>query len=444
MASDDIQHTIVQSVDALFHEQVACLKDLVRFPSLRGSERGIQAYIAEMLSRQGYTVDRWTIDPVELSQHPGFSPVVDADYAQADNVVGTLPCHSATGRSLILNGHVDVVPTGALTGWSSPPFEPVERAGWLYGRGAGDMKAGLTANIFAVEAIRRAGFSLGATLFQQSVVEEEATGNGALAAVARGYKADGALISEPTGELIRRGQVGVIWIRVELTAPPAHAGRRSTSGPNVIESCFPLMQALGRLEERWNAAKPPSFAAVDNPIKIVVSKIGGGEWTSSTPASCFFEARIAIYPERSLDDCRREIEATLLEAAQALPLLKAFPPTFRYHGFLSPGYVLPPATAIECELAEAHRELCGATTDIVVHTALTDARFFVLYQDTPCMVYGPRVSNIHGLDEGVDLESLRRVTKVIALFVARWCGIKPRPESSHTGSARDAQGAAVA
>ena len=285
------------------------------------------------------------------------------------------------------------------------------------------MKAGLAANIFAVEAIRRAGLALTATIFQQSVVEEESTGNGALAAVVRGYKADGALITEPTGELIRRGQVGVIWIRVELTAPPVHAGRRSSTGPNVIESCFPLVQALNRLEERWNAAKPPSFAAVDKPIKIVVSKIGGGEWTSSTPSSCFFEARIAIYPERSVEECQREIEATLFEAAETVPLLKEFPPLIRYHGFLSSGYVLPPATPIELELAAAHRCVSGSAADVVVHTALTDARFFVLYQDTPCMVYGPRVSNIHGFDEGVDLESLRRVTQVAALFIAAWCGV---------------------
>lgn len=427
MSTAETERAIRAAVDELFAEQVRCLQDLVRFPSLRGAEGATQSYVADLFGQLGYSVDRWRLDPTVLSTYPGFSPVVDADYAEAENVVGTWRCAAPIGRSLILNAHIDVVPTGSGLRWSSPPFEPIERDGWLYGRGAGDMKAGLSANIYAVEAIRRAGFELGATLIQQSVVEEEATGNGALAAVVRGYTADGALITEPTGEMIRRGQVGVIWIRVELTAPAVHAGRRQATGPNVIESCFPLMTALTRLEERWNAARPPSFAGVEQPIKIVISKIGGGEWTSSTPSSCFFEARIAIYPERTVEECRREIETVIHNAAQAVPLLREYPPLIRYHGFLAPGYVLPPGSAIECGLNEVHRQVCGAPADVVVHTALTDARFFVLNQNTPTMVYGPRVKNIHGFDEAVDLESLRRVTKVVALFIARWCGVKPRP-----------------
>ncbi len=418
------QAKISDSVEKIFERQVQFLQELVRFPSQRGEEAKIQQFLASKFKTFGYEVDLWKLDLAELSKHPGFSPVVDTTYDNAFNLVGTLKPKEVKGRSLILNAHVDVVPTGKESSWSASPYEPIIKEGWMYGRGAGDMKCGLSANVFAIEAIKSAGLNLQGTIYQQSVVEEEATGNGALATVVRGYKADGVLITEPTGEVIRRGQVGVIWIRVDLNVPPVHAGRRVGSSGSVIESCFPLMNALRALEQRWNDSKPASFSHIDNAIKIVISKIKGGEWTSSTPSNCSFDARIGIFPERTVAECQREIEACIFEAAKQDPLLKEHPPKILYHGFLSPGYVLPAGTEIEKVLASAHKALHSKEAECVVHTALTDSRFYVLYQNTPSMVYGPITKNIHGFDEAVDLESLKRVTKVAACFIADWCGVK--------------------
>ena len=101
------------------------------------------------------------------------------------------------GRSLILNGHIDVVPTGPLDLWTNPPFAPRVENGWLYGRGSGDMKAGLIAGLAAFDALDRLGYRPAADVYLQSVVEEECTGNGALACLQRGYRADAAIIPEP-------------------------------------------------------------------------------------------------------------------------------------------------------------------------------------------------------------------------------------------------------
>src|SRR5699024_1332164 len=125
-----------------------------------------------------------------------FGPMT-VPYDEDFNIVGTYRPTAVQGRSLILQGHVDVVPTGPLENWTTPPFEPRIDDGWLYGRGAGDMKAGLAANLFAFDAITSAGFSPAAPIHFQSVVEEESTGNGALSALLRGYAGDAVLISEP-------------------------------------------------------------------------------------------------------------------------------------------------------------------------------------------------------------------------------------------------------
>lgn len=426
MIDPTIQSNIQQAVDDLFDQQIDFLKQLVAIPSLRGQEAPAQDLMATTLRNFGYEVDQWKLNVDEMKDHPGFSPVMYADYERAYNVVGT---HRSTnvpsknqGKSLILQGHVDVVPTGPAEKWTTPPFSPTIRDGWMYGRGAGDMKNGVSANLFAVEAIKRAGYQPAATLYQQSVIEEECTGNGALATILRGYQADGVLISEPHREELMNAQVGVLWVQVELNVMPVHAGY-ATSSWNIIEACFPIMQALRQLESKWNSNKQPSFAEFDYPVKFVVSKIQGGEWTSSVPSRCSFDVRIGIYPEWKVADCQAEIESTIRQAAAQDPVLAHNPPTIRWHGFLSPGYVLPEGSAVEAALAKAHDQVNHQPLRRHKATALTDSRFYGLYQNTPSLVYGPTAKNIHSFDEATDLESLRRATKVIALFVAEWCGV---------------------
>lgn len=425
MLTPSLQTEIEHAVDRLFDQQVGFLRELVSIPSLRGQEAPCQDLMAATLRRMGYEVDHWQLNVADLQDHPGFSPVMYTSYERAYNVVGTHRPRQQQGRSLILQGHVDVVPTGPIEQWSSPPFTPTIRDGWLYGRGAGDMKNGITANLFAVEALKLAGYQPAAPLYQQSVIEEECTGNGALATLVRGYKADAVLITEPHREQLMTAQVGVIWVQVELNVVPLHAGY-ATSTFNVIEACFPIMQALRQLEARWNANKTPSFADVNYPVKFVVSKIQGGDWPSSTPSRCSFDVRIGIYPEWDVPTCQQEIEATIRTAAAQDPVLAVNPPTIRWHGFLSPGYVLPENTAVEAVLAQAHHQVCGGPLLHHKGTALTDSRFYGLYQNTPALVYGATTKNSHSFDEAVDLESLRRVTKVIALFVATWCGLETR------------------
>ena len=188
---------ILAAVDDLFEAQVQVTQDLVRFPSLRGQEHTIQDFVYELLRSRGAVMDRWRITEDDIKHHPGFSPI-DVSYENAWNVVGSFRPQNESGRSLILNADVDVVPTGPADMWTAPPFEPTIRDGWLFGRGSADMKGGLAANIFALDAIRVAGFAPQATVHIQSVVEEESTGNGTLAASARGYRAD-AVVCQSLG-----------------------------------------------------------------------------------------------------------------------------------------------------------------------------------------------------------------------------------------------------
>jgi len=201
---------ITAAVDAGFDQQIAFLQELVRRPSIRGQEHLAQDLMFDAMAARGYAMDRWLTDPDDIRHHPGFSPVA-VSYANAWNVVGTHRPRGTGGRSLILNGHIDVVPTGPTDMWTYPPFEARIEGDWMYGRGAGDMKCGVVANLFALDALRRAGVQPAGTVHLQTVSEEESTGNGALSTLVRGYTADGVLVSEPTGLRSVRATLGVQW-----------------------------------------------------------------------------------------------------------------------------------------------------------------------------------------------------------------------------------------
>ena len=290
------------------------------------------------------------------------------------------------------------------------------------------MKAGLASNLFALDALAACGLAPAADVHVQSVVEEECTGNGALACLARGYTADAALIPEPFAERLVTAQLGVIWFQVHLKGLPTHVAYAAT-GANAIEAAFPLIQALHEMEHRWNAAenRPGDYAHMDHALNLNVGRIVGGDWTSSVPAWCIFDVRMAIFPSQSIEDAKAEIEEVIADAARGNAFLRNSLPVVVYHGFHAEGYALSrdssarAASAIDA-LDGAHRGVTGAALEREAITATTDARFFGLYADMPALVYGPRAEAIHGFNERVDLDSLRRVTKATALFIARWCG----------------------
>jgi acetylornithine deacetylase len=374
------------------------------------------------MRRRGLAVDRFQIKVEDIQNLRGFSPV-QVSYDNTFNVVGCHRVNNPKGHSLILNGHIDVVPPGPLDMWTTPPFEPRRDGNWLYGRGAGDMKAGLSACLAALDALACAGYGPASDVFVQSVVEEECTGNGALACLARGYRADAVLIPEPWEQLLR-AQVGVLWFQVSVRGLPVHV-REAGSGSNAIEAAYGLMQALRQLEEEWNSRRTayPLYGTVEHPINLNIGKIVGGDWPSSVPAWCTFDGRIAIYPGQDIAEAKREIEQTILAAAKHNRFLENFPPKVTYHGFEAEGYVLTGAEEPVSMLKAAHNSAFGCELEEIATTATTDSRFFGLNAGIPSLVYGANADSVHAFNERVDLKSLRGVTQTMAMFIADWCGL---------------------
>ena len=179
-------------------------------------------------------------------------------------MVGTYRPATNAGKSLILQGHCDVVPTGPLDMWETPPFSPVVKDGKMYGRGACDMKSGTIGALYALDAIKAAGLKPTARIHFQSVIEEESTGVGALSTLQRGYRADACFIPEPTSGKMVRSQVGVIWFRLKVRGFPVHVFEAG-SGSNAIMAAYHLIQRAGEAGNRMERARQerPPFQGAD-------------------------------------------------------------------------------------------------------------------------------------------------------------------------------------
>jgi acetylornithine deacetylase len=417
---------IAAAVESNFATQVEWLTTLVAFPTLRGEESPCQDWLARDFAARGWSVDRYSLADVDMTHLPGFSPVMDTDYARAMQVVATIRSPEQRGRSLILQGHVDVVPEGPRDMWQSPPFAAKIRDGRLYGRGAGDMKAGVSAMVFALAALRHLGYAPGSDVYVETVTEEESTGNGALSTLARGYRADACLIPEPTGQRILRGTVGVMWFRLKLRGRPVHVSR-SEEGTNAILSAFGLIEAIREFTKKLNdrARSHPWFGKIQNPVKFNPGKIKGGDWASSTPSWCEVDCRIAVLPGMSLEAFRKELSQVIMEAAKRDSFLANNLPEIVWNGFQADDYVLEPGSDFENTMRAAHRAVTKEEPQETILPAVTDCRFYGRYYDIPSLAYGPASTDGHGFDEFVDLESLKKATTVIARFISEWCGLRP-------------------
>ncbi|GGD34174.1 acetylornithine deacetylase [Aureimonas glaciei] len=417
-----LRQDILASVATGFEEQVAFTRQLVAFPSTRGAEHAVQDFVFRAMKSRGYRVDRFAMDGAALAAHPGGAPVTP-EHSDAPIVVGIHHPREETGRSLILQSHLDVVPAGPAAMWQAGAFEPRIAGDWLFGRGAADMKAGAAANLYALDALRRLGLQPAATVYIQSVVEEESTGNGALMTHLRGYAADAVLIPEPEDEMLVRANTGVLWFQVEVTGLPAHV-REMATGTNAIDATYRIIEALRQLEAAWNAAKDdhPYFDETPHPINLNIGKIEGGDWASSVPCWCRIDCRIAIYPGTDAAVAAAEISDHIAAFARHDPYLSNNPPRVTFNGFRAEGYVLSPGSAAEEVLGRAHEEAVGAPLKTFTTPGYLDTRVYALYDRMPALCYGPISRNIHGFDECVSLSSVQRITGAMALFIAEWCG----------------------
>jgi acetylornithine deacetylase len=424
LLSDTQQATIREAVEQLQPEIVAALQELVRIPSQTGDEGVAQEAVAALMRRHELDVDVWEPEVAELAPYAEHV-TLGGGFAGRPNVVGALRS-GGNGRSLILNGHIDTVEVGNRAAWSVDPFGGSMKNGRLYGRGACDMKGGIVANLFALRAVRLAGFQPSGDVFVQSTISEEDGGAGALAAMLRGYVADAAVISEPTQLAIVTAQGGSLMFRLHVPGLSAHACVRD-EGVSAIENFAYLHRGLLAFESRRNdEIDDPRYAEIGNKVPINIGTIRGGAWPSSVPDNLEAEGRAGLVPGEDLESFKDRLAQQLSALAGAHSWLRDHPPTIEWlDGQFAPAGVPKTAPLVTCLASAADMALSRpARVEGVTYGA--DMRHFVNTGGMPCVMFGAGdVRLAHAPDESIPVAELFQAIIASAFFIASWCGVSP-------------------
>ena len=387
-------------------------------PPGRNTE-AIQRYLEEMLKGWGAEVRTATLYPGDVE------------------VVARLR-GSGAGRSLLINGHVDVAGVAPGEAWTHPPFQPVRREGRIYGRGACDMKGGIAAALWALRAVLETSGRPRGDVFVHLVTGEEMGEGGTLLALDHTPPVEFAVVPEPTARELSLGQGGVVtgWITIQSPETYHDAVRRrmihaggGIAGASAIEKMMKVLQALQDLERHWAVMKshpgfPPGVTTL-NPAAIE-----GGRHPAFVADRCALWITVHFYPGETADGVTAEIERTVLAQAAADPWLRDHPPAFRWggrsmiedRGETFPAFETDPAHPAIAALERAHTAVYGAPPLRRMSPSVCDAGWLAA-RGIPSVVYGPGGwEQAHAIDESVATADLLACARVYARVIAEWCG----------------------
>ncbi len=412
-------------------ELVELLRTLLRFDTTTHAmgdeprdEVALQGYLAERLRAVGAEVDVWEPEPELVAGHPivpdGFT------FAGRPQLLARFPGRGA-GRTLLFNGHVDVISIEPRELWDHDPFGAVLADDVVHGRGACDMKGGVACMVFAAETLARLGVPLAGDLLVNTVTEEESTGAGGLA-IARTVTADGAIVPEPSGFEIWVACRGSLLPTIGVEGRAGHAGispRHPDDGGavNAIEKMAILLEAIRRLREEWALRPRHPYLS---PAECVPTVIAGGEWVVSYPGSCRLDCHIEYLPEQADEDgwgsaVEREFSDWIQRAAAADPWLAEHPPTIDW----LIGGVPPAEVAVDDPVVEA---AVGATRAVGRGGELGgldnwhDGATLIVEAGIPAICLGPGDIRVaHTVRESVPVADLVACCQALAVSAMRFC-----------------------
>jgi len=423
---------VVAEVDRQRDAIIALAVDLIRIPSEThppgGDEGPVQRFIEARLRGIGLDVDvfePWSVPGV--LDHPGWWPGLE--YDDRPNVVGVWN-GTGGGRSLILNGHSDVVPAGPHDLWTHDPYGAIVVDGRIYGRGACDQKGGIAAMITAVQVLSDLGLRPRGDVIVESVVNEELGGyNGTLACCVKGYLAAAAIVTEPTQLEVVAATKGGQTYKATVAGVNAHHAWW-WQGVSAFDKAIVLKEALQRWEDlrAKELASSPYFSDTTRRPKPALADtvwyVGAGDPNlMACPASAELHFWVDVLPEDDREDMLQRFEKHVLDHTAQDPFLAEHPPILE-RAIMRPfdGVAVPSDHPVIASLVESHRAALGQTPEITGFDAATDSMIFNLYTDTPAVVYGPTGAGAHAPDEYVEVDGLIECTKTLALTILHFCG----------------------
>ncbi|MCX5560330.1 ArgE/DapE family deacylase [Streptomyces sp. NBC_00038] len=426
VSSAELSAQEAAALAAIDEEAVArTLLELIAIPSVTGSpaESEAQHDLAGRLGGLGLDVDLWSMDLPALLAHPGF-PGSEAPRDEAWGLVGVTE-DGGDGPTLILQGHVDVVPPGDLAGWDGDPFVPRVAGDIVHGRGACDMKAGLVAHLAALAAIRASGVRLRGRLAVHFVVGEEDGGLGAFGTLQRGHTGDACIITEPTGSSLITANAGALTFRIAVPGLAAHASSRD-AGVSAIDAYLPVHRALAALEAERNTDPDPLMAEYRIPYALSVGTLRSGDWASSVPDLLVAEGRFGVRLDEDPAAARAALETRVAEACAADPWLRDHPAKVTWSGGQFASGRLPLGHPLRDVVREAAHAVAGSAPAPREHGAPygSDLRLYAA-AGIPTLQFGPGDIRVaHSSQEQVSVSEIVHVTRALIVSALRTVGTR--------------------
>jgi acetylornithine deacetylase len=308
--------------------------------------------------------------------------------------------------------------------WDCDPYEGKIENGKVFGRGTTDMKGGNVAMLFAMEALQATGVYLKGDVIFQSVIEEESGGAGTLAAILRGYKADAALIPEPTNLKIFPKQQGSMWFRLKVKGKSAHGGTRY-EGVSAIEKSITVIARLRKLEEDRNKrVKDPLYAQIPIPLPINIGKIEGGNWPSSVPDLVTLEGRIGVGPEETIQEVQEEMKEVLSSLRETDSWFAEHPVDLDWYGARwIPGGIEEEHPFVQ-SIKKNYKKVTQKEAILEASPWGTDGGLFTSVGRIPTVVFGPGTTEVaHHPNEYISIDNMLDCAEIIALTLLEWCEI---------------------
>ncbi|TPL23436.1 ArgE/DapE family deacylase [Mesorhizobium sp. B2-4-9] len=422
--TDTDRGAILYKIDALRDHAVGFLQKMVSIPSVTGDEAAIQKFVADYLGDIGLEVDMWETDWDELKKHPGYRPVARG-YEGRPNIVASLK-GTGGGRSLLLNGHTDVIPVGNGEGWSDNPWSAKIENGRIYGRGSCDMKSGVASHILAVQYLKELGFTPKGDVLINIVIDEEVSGHGTLDTVIRGYSADAGISGETSDLHVQPACIGRIWFEIEIQGKPAGIQQRYL-GVSGIKLGQKIVEAVQELEdERVATIKHPLYPSAIDSLPCIIGSFQSGNYPSAFPATALLKGSIGTVPGEDHEGVKQSLVKKIAEAAAKDEWMKDHPPVVRFVGYDAEASEIPREHAIVETVSRVYTEITGKQPTISGRQGAADTRFLNSYGHTPTVIFGPGSTAImHANDEYVSIDDYITSIKVMALSIYDWCNADP-------------------
>jgi acetylornithine deacetylase len=393
---------------------------MVSIPSVTGDEGAIQRFVSGYMKEIGLDVDMWETDWEELKKHPGYRPVARG-YEGRPNIVATLK-GTGGGRSLLLNGHTDVIPVGNGEGWSDDPWSAKIENGRLYGRGSCDMKSGVASHILAVQYLKEAGLTPKGDVLINVVIDEEVSGHGTLDTVIRGYSADAGISGETSDLNVQPACIGRIWFEIGVEGKPAGIQQRYL-GISAIALGNKVVQAVQELEDhRVATVKHPLYPNALDSLPCIIGSFQAGNYPSAFPASAVLRGSIGTVPGEDHEGVKQSLRDKIAAMAAKDDWMKDHPPVVRFVGYDAEASEIPRDHGIVETVSRAYREVTGKEPVVSGRQGAADTRFLNSYGHTPTVIFGPGSTAVmHANDEYVSIDAYITSIKVMALAILDWC-----------------------